>query len=114
MHEVAGGIELEHGRRHGTGGEFGLVHVLPVEHQHVVAGVDAQAAKAAVDPVVREWPVPGGIELITRRGPPEWRRFLRWRGCSSSWWVLPCVGFAVGGSCVVCAGAATGAKNHAR
>jgi len=74
MHEVAGGIELEHRRRHGAGGEFGLVHVLPVEHQHVVVCVDAQAAEAAVDPAVREWPVPGGIELITRRGALRVRR----------------------------------------
>ena len=58
MDHVAGGIEFDHRRRHRARAELGAARVLAVEHQHVIVGVDAQAAEAAVDPAVRERLVP--------------------------------------------------------
>ena len=59
MHDIAGGIELDQRRRETPGVELVGQHVLPVEDEHVVLGIDAQAAEPAEDPVVRQRLRPG-------------------------------------------------------
>src|SRR5207248_2470062 len=54
--------------------ELGLVHILPIEHQHVILRVHAQATETAIDPIVRERLVPGCVERVTRHRALRARR----------------------------------------
>ena len=66
MHDVAFGVELDQRRREVAGVELVRQHVLPVEDEHVVVGVDAQAAEATHDPVIGQRLRPSEVGLVMR------------------------------------------------
>ena len=68
MDHRACGIELDHQRRQPAGVQVSIQHVLAIEQQHVVLGVDAMAAEAAGHPSVWEWLRKGDVYLVARRG----------------------------------------------
>src|SRR5207245_502077 len=72
MPHVAGRIELDDRRRHAPGIQLALQDVLPVENDHMVLTIDANAAQPAKHPAVRQGPRPGRIDIVVRRAtlPP--------------------------------------------
>ena len=60
MDHIAVGIELDHRRSQASGIELAIEHVLPVEVQHVVLGIDTVPAQASEHPAVRQMlgPIP--------------------------------------------------------
>src|SRR5678816_3613655 len=67
MDVVPRSIEFDERWRQSCRVQIAFIHVLAVEKQDVILGVNADSAKAAQRPSIREWLRPGEVRLVLDR-----------------------------------------------